>query len=144
MMSGQGILIQASAVAIEGRALLIEGPPGSGKSTLALELIDRGAQLIGDDGVTLRREGERLIACPPPNISGLIEIRGVGLPRLPTVEAPVALGISLVAEAERLPEHAELRELSGVSIPWLPLLQSASSLPLRAEWAMRLHGLGAP
>ena len=50
-------LFQASAVAINGRALLIEGEPGAGKSSLALALIDRGAQLIGDDGVALRRVG---------------------------------------------------------------------------------------
>ncbi|HQA17982.1 MAG TPA: serine kinase, partial [Novosphingobium sp.] len=43
---------QATCVAIKGRALLIEGPPGSGKSSMALALIDRGAALIGDDGVT--------------------------------------------------------------------------------------------
>ncbi len=44
-MSGNGSLVmQASAVAIAGRALLIEGPPGSGKSALALALIDRGAR----------------------------------------------------------------------------------------------------
>jgi chloramphenicol 3-O-phosphotransferase len=36
------IVHQASAVVIDGRALLIEGPPGSGKSSLALALIDRG------------------------------------------------------------------------------------------------------
>ena len=29
---------QATAVAIGGRALLIEGPPGSGKSSLALAM----------------------------------------------------------------------------------------------------------
>ncbi|MGB7371776.1 MAG: serine kinase, partial [Erythrobacter sp.] len=33
--------------------MAILGPPGCGKSSLALALIDRGAQLIGDDGVTL-------------------------------------------------------------------------------------------
>ena len=74
---------QASAVAIEGRALLIEGPPGSGKSSLALALIERGAGLIGDDAVTLTASEEQLIASPPPNITGLLEVRGVGLARLP-------------------------------------------------------------
>ena len=61
---------QASAVVIGGRALLIEGPPGSGKSSLTLALIDRGAGLIGDDAVTLMREGAALIASPhnPPGV----------------------------------------------------------------------------
>jgi len=44
----QGQAHQATAVAINGRAVLIEGPPGAGKSTLALALIDRGAVLVGD------------------------------------------------------------------------------------------------
>ena len=105
-MSTREILLQASAVAINGYALLIEGQPGSGKSTLALELIDRGALLIGDDGVKLSREGETVIASPPPNIAGLIEIRGVGLASIDCVTAPVALGISLVDEAERVLYHA--------------------------------------
>ena len=32
---------RATGVAIDGRAILIEGAPGSGKSSLALALIDR-------------------------------------------------------------------------------------------------------
>ena len=68
---------QVRAVAIDGRALLIEGEPGVGKSSLALALIERGAILIGDDGVTLSREAAglepTLIARPPPNIEGLID-----------------------------------------------------------------------
>ena len=72
--------LQASAVAINGRALVLEGAPGVGKSSLALALIERGAMLIGDDGVTLVRDGDgesaRLLAVPPPNIEGLLEVRG--------------------------------------------------------------------
>ena len=47
-------LANVSCVAIGGRGVLIEGAPGSGKSSLALALIDRGAALVGDDGVTPR------------------------------------------------------------------------------------------
>lgn len=143
-MSGAETLLQVSAVAIDGRALLIEGAPGSGKSTLALELIDRGAQLIGDDGVRLSRQGDRIIASPPPNIAGLIEIRGAGLASVRSVRAPVALGISLVADAPRFPETIEQRELLGLDVPWMPMLQSATALPLRAKWALRLHGIALP
>ena len=62
--------VHASTVAIDGRAVLISGPSGSGKSDLALRLLDRGFSLVSDDQTHVRREGDRLIASPPPNIAG--------------------------------------------------------------------------
>ena len=46
-------LLHATAISINGQAVLLIGPPGSGKSDLALRLIDRGALLIADDQVAL-------------------------------------------------------------------------------------------
>ncbi|MFZ9395359.1 MAG: HPr kinase/phosphorylase [Erythrobacter sp.] len=134
-------LIQASAVAIDGRALLIEGAPGSGKSSLALALIDRGAQLIGDDGVRLQRSGEQVVASPPPNIAGKLEIRGVGIIDLPVTSAPVALILALGEEAPRFPEPVATQELLGRAIPRLPFRAGDANQAIRAEWALRLHGL---
>lgn len=135
---------QASAVVIDGRALLIEGPPGSGKSTLALVLIEQGAGLIGDDAVTLAADGGRLIASPPPNIAGLLEVRGVGLARLPVAApAPVALILALGGPpSERLPQtplHA--RVIAGVAVPMLAFEPGAIAPATRALWALRMHGL---
>ena len=138
------MLMQASAVEIGGRALVFEGPPGSGKSSLALSLIDRGAILIGDDGVTLSLEGDRIMASPPPNIAGLLEIRGVGLVTFPTCEsAPVALILSLVEEGhtERLPGMLVSRQLLGISIPVLPFVPGTKAPAVRTEWALKEHGL---
>lgn len=144
-MSGSAsIVMQASAVAIAGRALLIEGPPGSGKSSLALALIDRGAQLIGDDAVTLWREGDRLLAAPPPNIAGLIELRGIGIASLPpAAPAPVALILVLGGPTpDRLPEAPLLpRTIAGIAVPLLVFEPGTTAPALRAEWALRLHGL---
>lgn len=142
-MSGQSLTLSGvSAVAIGGRALAIEGPPGSGKSTLALALIDRGAQLIGDDGIALRRSGDRIMVAPPPNIAGLIEIRGVGIAKLPLADpAPLALVLTLGAEGERLPETTPAREILGCAIPSLPFEPGAIAPAVRAEWALALHGL---
>jgi serine kinase of HPr protein (carbohydrate metabolism regulator) len=53
------------------------------------------------------RRGETLIAAAPPEIKGLIEVRGLGIVPVPTVpEAPVTLAVELVnaAQVERLPE----------------------------------------
>lgn len=132
---------QATAVAIGGRAILIEGAPGSGKSSLALALIDRGAALIGDDGVTLSLRGDRVWAAPPPTTAGLIEIRNVGIVALPTAEAPVALVLRLDPDAPRHLEAAERVALLDRAIPLLRLRPDAWPLPLRAEWALMRHGL---
>jgi HPr kinase/phosphorylase len=135
--------MQASAVAIAGRALLIEGPPGSGKSSLALALIDRGAGLIGDDAVTLTASGGLLIASPPPNIAGLLEVRGVGIATLPLASpAPTALILTLGGpRPARLPEAPlPTREIAGVSIPVLAFDPGHLAHAARAEWALRMHG----
>ena len=120
--------------------MLIEGPPGSGKSSLALALIDRGAALVGDDGVLLEVREGRLWALPPPNIAGLLEIRNVGLAILPAEPAPVALVLRLDPDAPRQPESAERVVLAGASVPLLRLWPDTPALPLRAEWALTLHG----
>ena len=108
------VMANVSCVAMRGRAMLITGAPGSGKSSLALALLDRGGELVGDDGVTLAQVGELVIASPPPNTEGLIEIRNVGLLEVPVTRAPVAIVINLDPAAERLPlghGHALLLEV---------------------------------
>jgi len=132
---------QASCVAIGGRAVLIEGPPGSGKSSLALALIDRGATLVGDDGVLLEMRRGRLWALPPANITGLLEIRNVGLARMAPVTAPVALVLRLDPDAPRHVEAAEQVALAATSLPLVRLWPDTPVLPLRAEWALEMHGL---
>jgi len=139
-----GLVLQAGALALDGRALLIEGPPGSGKSSLALALIERGAGLIGDDAVTLTRAGDRLIASPPPNIAGLLEVRGVGLARLPVAPpAPVALILTLGGPPPpRLPEiPLPTREIAGLAVPVLAFDPGPLAPAARAAWALAMHGL---
>jgi serine kinase of HPr protein (carbohydrate metabolism regulator) len=137
-------LRQASCVAVGGRAILIEGPPGAGKSTLALALIDRGAELIGDDGVTLERRDDALWASPPPNIAGLIEVRNVGLVTLAVGEAPVALLLRLSGAAPRLPERALAETILGCAIPALAFFACGPIPAQRAELALAAHGLPLP
>ena len=135
-------LANVTCVAVRGRGLLIEGPPGSGKSSLALALIDRGAALVGDDGITLERRGERVWAHPPPHIAGKIEIRGVGIATLPAGSAPLCLVLKVGEGGQRLPEPGSTR-LDGSSLPLLSFLQGHHAA-LRAEWALHLHGLPLP
>ena len=135
------ILPNASCVAMRGRAILITGEPGSGKSSLAFALLDRGGELVGDDGVTLDVEDGRVIASPPPNTAGLIEIRNVGLLEVPTASAPVAIIIALSADAERLPLGTEQALLLGQQVPQVDLYPDTPVLALRAEAALEIHGL---
>ena len=136
------VLHQASCVAIAGRALLIEGPPGSGKSSLALALIDRGAALVGDDGVSLDVQNGRLIASPPPRIVGLLEVRNLGLISFPAIgEVPVALVVRLDLTAERFIEHAESAMLCGMELPLVRLSPEATTLAIKAEVALKTYGL---
>lgn len=54
-----GIPLHASAVAIDGRAVVCVGGTGLGKSTLAATLCDlAGASLLGDDAVAIERVGD--------------------------------------------------------------------------------------
>lgn len=138
------VLANVSAVAIGGRALLIEGPPGSGKTSLALALIDRGAMLIGDDAATLSLRGADVWAAPPPNTGGKIEVRGVGIVEMPIAESPVALILTLDPKAPRFPLEIERRALCGIDVPVLPFGAGGAVQALRAEYALQKYGLPFP
>ncbi len=130
---------QASCVLINGCAVLIEGPPSCGKSSLALALIDRGAVLVGDDGVALEAVQGRLWASPPPNIAGLLEVRNVGLVEMPVGEGPVGLLIRLDPAAPRFVDEAAQEEVCGVDVPVIALFPDSPVLHLRAEWAVHKY-----
>ena len=136
------LIYQATCVSIKGRAMLIEGAPGSGKSSLALALLDRGAALIGDDGVTLKERGGKLYASPPPGTAGLIEVRNLGLLPWPTVsDVRVALVLRLDPAAPRFIEAADLIELGGVALPMVRLWPDSTVQALKAELALERFGL---
>ena len=102
------MLLHASCVVLQGRAVLLTGASGVGKSDVALRLIDAGATLVADDQTLLHVRDDVLVASPPPSIAGMIEVRHIGLFRFPYIEAaPVALAVELTpadAFLERLPE----------------------------------------
>lgn len=135
-------LIQATCVALHGRGVLIQGAPGTGKSNLALALIDRGAVLVGDDGVRIEAQGGLLRAFPPPHIAGLLEVRNVGLvPQPVTSFVPLALVLELTTEAHRLPDEPETLMLEGIALPLVRLWPDSPVLALRAEAALDRRGL---
>ncbi len=136
------LIHQATCVSIKSRALLIEGAPGSGKTSLALALLDRGAALVGDDGVTLEARGGHLFASPPPHTAGLIEVRNLGLLPWPTVcDVRVALVLRLDPDAHRFIEAADQAELGGVALPMVRLWPDCTVQALKTELALERFGL---
>ena len=109
--------VHASAVAVDGRGVLMTGAAGSGKSSLALMLLAHGAVLIADDQTELTRRPDGLWAEAPQSIRGLIEARGVGLLQATACTAEIVLCIDLdQVETRRLPPLHETANL-GVTLP---------------------------
>ena len=137
------VLVHATAVAIDARAILLRGPSGAGKSDLALRLIDSGARLVADDQVELRRAGERVLVTAPAALAGLIEVRGVGILRIEAVaEATLVLLVDLVpsAKVDRLPE-ARCEDVLGVALPSIALSPFEASAA--AKLRLALHAFSA-
>lgn len=127
--------VHATCVAVDGRAVLIEGPSGSGKSDLALRLIDRGARLVSDDYTALALTDGVLTASAPPTIAGRIEVRGLGILQVaPLAAAPVALMVR-AGTPERMPEPATC-VIGGVTVPLTILSLLEPSAPLKVERAL--------
>ena len=99
-------LFHGTAVSYNGSGILILGPSGSGKSDLALRLINEGADLIADDQVLIKLVGKALQLSAPDSISGLIEVRGVGIIKIkPVCYIPLSLIVEIKsgAQLERIP-----------------------------------------
>ncbi len=129
--------LHASTVAIDGRAVLIEGRSGSGKSDLALRLIDRGATLVSDDYTLVVRRDGALRAKAPATIAGKMEVRGIGIVTMPAVEdVPVALIVRLDGEVMRMPER-RLRRVAGVAVREIALDPFTASAAIKVELALK-------
>lgn len=144
------VLLHANCVAVGVVGVLIVGPPGSGKSDLTLRLIDAAgsglgrrpitAVLVSDDQVLVAARAGRLYASPPKTIAGLLEIRGLGIMRLPYRKSvPLALAVRLApaAQIDRLPEPRRF-EIAGLSLPVIDIDPTSPSAPARLRAAISL------
>lgn len=138
-MSSEPESLHGSCVAVGGTGVLIRGPSGTGKSALAFALILAGrtgaippTQLVADDRVIVAvRDDGRLFARVPGAIAGLIEVRGIGIRRLPFAEeVPLGLVIDLDApDGARLPQlEAQRADIDGITLPRLPIAPGADAL----------------
>jgi serine kinase of HPr protein (carbohydrate metabolism regulator) len=133
--------IHASCILAGATAVLIRGESGSGKSRLALALLqaaERGelpfARLVGDDRIYLEAKAGRLLARPPKELMGLLEVRGLGI-RAVDFEpiAVVGLVVDLGTAPERLPGPVQNIVVEGVTLPRLAVAEGAKALPVVLE-----------
>ena len=134
--------LHCSCVASDGRAVLISGPSGSGKSDLALRLLDRGFTLVSDDRTIVRKDGDLLIADAPTTIRGKLEIRGIGIVEMDSVDnVPVALVVELTSDMQRMPDDSRERLILGASIPLISVDAMTASAPSKVAVALDRLGL---
>lgn len=130
--------IHGTCVDISGVGVLLRGPSGSGKSDLALRLIDEGAILVADDRVDLMVEGGVLTAAAPANLAGMIEVRGLGVMRVPAKpRTTITLIVDLVdwSAVERMPAPMRCR-LLGVDTPLMRLCPQGASATAKLRLAV--------
>jgi len=131
------MIVHANLVALridgDWRGVLIEGASGAGKSDLTLRALDAGFRLVADDRTLLWISDGRLFGRAPEVLSGLLEVRGVGVTaHNPLPFAEVALAVDCDRAIERMPEPAEITRL-GLAIPSLAIA------PLEASAVAKLH-----
>ncbi len=114
------------------RGALLRGPSGAGKSTAALALLARGWRLVADDRVLVWRSGGRVWGRAPDRLRGLLEVRGVGVMAVPSLDyaeiRSVIAGVRGGDDLERIP-GSSAETLGGVALPLcrLDLLADAAA-----------------
>jgi len=132
-------MLHATAVGINGAGILLLGSSGSGKSDLALRLIDRGATLISDDGVLVETGDPLPFLRTAPNIAGMIEIRGVGIVKMPFADSvPLNLAVAFAEPVQRLPPPLQSIDIAGHEVPLVLISAFEPSAPIKVEQALRL------
>lgn len=119
--------IHATCISYKRKGILILGKSGAGKSDLALRMIlQKGAKLVSDDQVhitpslnfkgglgwdyhpskrALASSKKDVYASPPSTIAGLLEVRGIGIIKLPYIKKQkIDLVVELSGKIDRLPE----------------------------------------
>ena len=132
--------VHATCVSLYGAGLIIRGPSGAGKSDLALRLIDRGARLVADDRVDLLVSDNGVIARAPEILAGLLEVRGLGILRVPVLEATVVRLVVKLVNHENVPRLSDRRmtNLIGMDVPTVTLDPFETSAVPKVRLALEL------
>jgi HPr kinase/phosphorylase len=122
--------MHGSCVSRNEDAVLLLGPSASGKSDLVLRLLSRGFELVADDQVDI---DDGIASCPTA-LAGMLEVRGLGIVRLPyRSRARLALIVTLAKPADRLPMPRQHPELE---LPVVEVDPAAPSAPERVALAL--------
>jgi serine kinase of HPr protein (carbohydrate metabolism regulator) len=124
------------------RGVLIEGPSGAGKSDLAFRAQALGFRLVADDRTLLWTSGGGLFGRAPDALSGLLEVRGLGIVAEAALPfARIALVVRCAELAERLPDPQVVARL-GLEVPVLDIRPLEASAPLKLLRALYHLGRG--
>ena len=126
--------MHASCAARDGIGVLLIGPAGTGKSDLLLRLLGLGFTLVADDQVEI--QGTQ--AWPPERLAGLMEVRGLGIVRLPyAAPVRVALAVELTTTAMGPPDRMPgPRREPRLGVPLVQVDARAASAPQRVVMAL--------
>jgi HPr kinase/phosphorylase len=141
---------------VMGVGVLITGKSGVGKSELALELLSRNHRLIADDAVEFYRMGpDVLLGRSPEILSGLLEVRGLGILNVRAMFGETALRsektLRLILHMEqlkkqrmsridRLQAEQKTRSILEVDVPEVTLyVAPGRNLAVLVEAATRSH-----
>lgn len=124
--------VHGTGLVLGETGVLLRGPSGAGKSTLSLALLDRwegrglDALLVADDRVDLIESEGGIVMVAPPQLAGLIELRGRGIVSRPhRHEAHLHLVLDLVPDLTRMVEEEELQtQVMGQILPRAPIPQA--------------------
>ncbi len=93
---------------------------------------------MADDQTELHLDGNAIHMTAPATIAGQLEVRGLGILRVPTVaSAPLRLVVDLVPSqnVERMPEE-QTCDLLGQPVPLLALAAFEASTPAKLRLAL--------
>ena len=113
--------VHATSIALDGKAVLIQGASSSGKSSVALELITLGASLIADDQTKLSLSNGKVFLSAPSTLPKGLEVRGIGIVSAPICKlAELKLVVDLSKlENKRFPDPVDKRiNILGYSFPF--------------------------
>ncbi len=133
-------------MAFGNRAALLRGESGAGKSDLALRFLALPEEdglcphLVADDQVWFEAHGKGVTATTPKALAGLIEVRGLGIKRVPFLASAQLVLVCDLVSADHVPrmppDPLERTVLAGIDIPTLRFSPFEASAPIKLKIAL--------